>query len=67
MPRRKKADIEDVQEMEKAMSSLNKTKVKLKKLEFSAVLMHVAVLMDACLSISIRLVKAAKITQAAKA
>ena len=35
MPRRKKADIEDVQEMEKAMSSLNKTKVKLKKLEFS--------------------------------
>jgi phosphate starvation-inducible PhoH-like protein len=35
MPRRKKADIDDAQEIEKIMTSLNKTKVKLKKLEFS--------------------------------
>ncbi len=35
MPRRKKADIEDAQEIEKVMTSLNKTKIKLKKLEFS--------------------------------
>lgn len=35
MPRRKKADIDDAQEIEKVMTSLNKTKVKLKKLEFS--------------------------------
>ena len=33
MPRRKKADIDDAQEIEKVMTSLNKTKVKLKKLE----------------------------------
>lgn len=35
MPRRKKADIDDAQEIEKVMTSLNKTKIKLKKLEFS--------------------------------
>jgi phosphate starvation-inducible PhoH-like protein len=35
MPRRKKADINDAQEIEKAMTSLNKTKIKLKKLDFS--------------------------------
>lgn len=35
MPRRKKTDIEDVREIEKVMSSLKKTNIKLKKLEFS--------------------------------
>ena len=35
MPRRKKADIDDAQEIEKVMTSLNKTKIKLKKLDFS--------------------------------
>lgn len=35
MPRRKKTDIEDAREIEKVMSSLKKTNIKLKKLEFS--------------------------------
>jgi phosphate starvation-inducible PhoH-like protein len=35
MPRRKKADIEDDQEIEKIMGSLSKTKTKLKKIDFT--------------------------------
>lgn len=35
MPRRKKSEIEDDQEIEKIMSSMSKTKVKLKKIDFS--------------------------------
>ena len=35
MPRRKKADINDAQEIEKIVSSLSKTKVNLKKIDFS--------------------------------
>ena len=35
MPRRKKSEIEDDQEIEKIMSSMSKTKAKLKKIDFS--------------------------------
>lgn len=35
MPKRKKADIQDAQEIEKIITSLEKTKVKLKKINFS--------------------------------
>ena len=35
MPRRKKTDIEDAREIEDVMTSLNKTNIKLKKLDFS--------------------------------
>ncbi len=35
MPRRKKSEIEDSQEIEKIMSSMSKTKAKLKKIDFS--------------------------------
>lgn len=35
MPRRKKAEIEDSQEIEKIITSLSKTKIKLKKIDFS--------------------------------
>lgn len=35
MPRRKKSEIDDDQEIEKIMSSMSKTKAKLKKIEFS--------------------------------